>query len=162
MDMSVQTHLETSVEKICADKHSFGEKSQQELFDATFEVVLLQDLAGQAGAPCGELVGNVAPLERKSNAHTEPIDVHSYDRYIVAFSGGKDSLAVLLHLLECGVPKEKIEVHHHNVDGEHTGEDGLMDWPVTLDYCRKVSEALGLRFSQSWREGGIERVMGLA
>jgi 3'-phosphoadenosine 5'-phosphosulfate sulfotransferase (PAPS reductase)/FAD synthetase len=92
-----------------------------------------------------------------SKAHTEPIDVHSYDRYIVAFSGGKESLACVLHLLECGVPKERIEIHHHNVDGEHTGEDGLMDWPVTLDYCRKVSQALGLRFSQSWRNGGIER-----
>lgn len=92
-----------------------------------------------------------------SRAHTEPIDVMSYQRYIVAFSGGKDSVAALLHLLEMGVPKELIEVHHHNVDGEHTGEDGLMDWPVTLDYCRKVATALGLRFSQSWRQGGIER-----
>lgn len=95
--------------------------------------------------------------EPPSRAHTDPIDVLSYDRYLVAFSGGKDGLAALLHLLELGVPKDRIEVHHHNVDGEHTGEDGLMDWPVTLDYCRKLCAALGLRFSQSWRHGGIER-----
>ncbi|RMA56442.1 3'-phosphoadenosine 5'-phosphosulfate sulfotransferase (PAPS reductase)/FAD synthetase [Acidovorax sp. 100] len=92
-----------------------------------------------------------------SKAHKEPIDVMSYDRYIVAMSGGKDSIACLLHLLECGVPKDRIEVHHHCVDGEPTGEDGLMDWPVTTDYCRKVAEAFGLRFSLSWRHGGIER-----
>ena len=92
-----------------------------------------------------------------SRAHQEPIDVLSYDRYIVAMSGGKDSIACLLHLLDCGVPKDRIEVHHHNVDGEETGEDGLMDWPVTGDYCKKLSEALGLRYSQSWRHGGIER-----
>lgn len=94
-----------------------------------------------------------------SRAHTEPIDVLSYDRYIVAFSGGKDSIAVFLHLLDCGVDKERIEIHHHNVDGEETGEEGLMDWPVTADYCRKFAQAFGVRYSQSWREGGFLREM---
>lgn len=37
--------------------------------------------------------------------------------YIVAFSGGKDSVAMVLHLLEIGVPKESIHLHHHDVDG---------------------------------------------
>ena len=32
----------------------------------------------------------------------EGFDVNSYDHYIVAFSGGKDSLACLLWLLEQG------------------------------------------------------------
>ena len=91
----------------------------------------------------------------KSKAHTEPIDVLSYDRSIVAMNGGKDSVACLLHLLECGVPRDLIEIHHHNVDGEETGEDGLMDWPVTADYCRKLAQAFGLRYSQSWRERGF-------
>ena len=72
----------------------------------------------------------------KSKAHTEPIDVLSYDRYIVAMSGGKDSVACLLHLLECGVPRDLIEIHHHNVDGEETGEDGLMD-----RYCGLLQKA---------------------
>jgi hypothetical protein len=34
----------------------------------------------------------------------EPFDMHCYDRYLVAFSGGKDSIASFLSLLEAGVP----------------------------------------------------------
>lgn len=33
-----------------------------------------------------------------------PADLRSYDRIIVAFSGGKDSLGRLLTLFEAGVP----------------------------------------------------------
>ena len=98
-------------------------------------------------------------LQPKSNAHTVPINLDDYDRFIVAFSGGKDSVACVLHLLESGVSSDKVTLHHHNVDGEETGQDGLMDWPVTTDYCRKVAEALGCQFSQSWRVGGFEGEM---
>ena len=46
--------------------------------------------------------------------HTENnIDINSYDHYIIAFSGGKDSLACLLHLLELGVDRSKVELWHH-------------------------------------------------
>ena len=44
-------------------------------------------------------------------------DLKSYDRIVVAFSGGKDSVACLLTLLEGGVPPERIDVYHHDVDG---------------------------------------------
>lgn len=40
-----------------------------------------------------------------------------YDKYIVAFSGGKDCTACFLHLLDIGIPKERIELWHHEVDG---------------------------------------------
>ncbi len=82
-------------------------------------------------------------------------DLASYDAITVAFSGGKDSLACVLALLEAGVPRERIELWHHDVDGRE-GSD-LMDWPCTRDYCAKVAAALGLRIFYSWREGGIER-----
>ena len=36
----------------------------------------------------------------------------SNDRVLVAFSGGKDSLAALLHLLDLGVAPDRIELHH--------------------------------------------------
>ncbi|WP_454909709.1 phosphoadenosine phosphosulfate reductase domain-containing protein [Variovorax gossypii] len=86
-------------------------------------------------------------------------DLASYDRFVVAFSGGKDSLACALHLLELGVPAGKIEIHHHCVDGDvHDGE-GLMDWAVTTDYCRVFARHIGATFQTSWREGGIEREM---
>jgi 3'-phosphoadenosine 5'-phosphosulfate sulfotransferase (PAPS reductase)/FAD synthetase len=81
----------------------------------------------------------------------------SYRHVIVAFSGGKDSLASLLHLLDCGAARDKIELWHHDVDGREGSR--LMDWPVTRDYCAKVAAALGLRLFYSWKEGGFEREM---
>lgn len=79
-----------------------------------------------------------------------------YDRFVVFFSGGKDSIACFLHLLEQGIPASKIELHHHLVDGR---ESSLMDWPVTEDYCQKFADAFGVRLSFSWKEGGFEREM---
>lgn len=42
------------------------------------------------------------------------LPLEDYDLIIVLFSGGKDSLACYLKLLEMGVPKEKIELWHHD------------------------------------------------
>lgn len=82
-------------------------------------------------------------------------DLGNYDTIIVAFSGGKDSLACLLHLLDAGVPREKIELWHHDVDGREGST--LMDWPCTRDYCRAVARAFGLPIYFSWKVGGFER-----
>lgn len=80
----------------------------------------------------------------------------TYDKYIVAFSGGKDSTACFLNLLDQGVPTSKIELWHHLVDGR----DGIfMDWPVTEDYCRKFAEAFNVPVYFSWKEGGFRREM---
>ena len=88
---------------------------------------------------------------------TTDIDLAGYDRIIVAFSGGKDSIACFLTLLELGVLKEKIELWHHDIDGRE-GSD-LMDWAVTRDYCRKFAAAFGVKIYFSWLEGGFEREM---
>jgi 3'-phosphoadenosine 5'-phosphosulfate sulfotransferase (PAPS reductase)/FAD synthetase len=88
---------------------------------------------------------------------TDSPDLSSYDYVIMAFSGGKDSLACLLYLLDCGVPKHKIELWHHLIDGREGST--LMDWPVTEDYCRKVAEAMDLAIKFSWKQGGFEREM---
>lgn len=80
---------------------------------------------------------------------------NEYDRVIVAFSGGKDSLAATLHLLEMGVPLAKMELWHHDVDG---GSE-LMDWPVTPSYCRAVAKVLDIPILFSWREGGFLKEM---
>lgn len=85
------------------------------------------------------------------------LDYSSYDHVVVAFSGGKDSLACVLHLLDTGCPKDKIELWHHDVDGREGST--LMDWPVTRDYCRKVAAALDLPLYFSWKVGGFEREM---
>lgn len=81
-------------------------------------------------------------------------DPLSYDCVLVAFSGGKDSLALLLHLLDLGVPRERIELHHHLVDGREGST--LMDWPVTEAYCEAIAAALGVAITFSWRRHGFE------
>ena len=68
-------------------------------------------------------------------------DPLSYNRVVVAFSGGKDSIASLLTVLEAGVPADRIEVHHHAVDAEGPV---FMDWPWATEYCRAVTDALGV------------------
>lgn len=83
-------------------------------------------------------------------------DLHSYDHYLVGFSGGKDCLAATLWLLEQGVSPSQIELHHHDVDGEGPV---FMDWPCTLSYCEAVGRALGIRVYRSYREGGFLREM---
>lgn len=83
-------------------------------------------------------------------------DLGSYDKILVAFSGGKDSVAALLGLLEHGVPREKIELWHHDIDGHGRS---FMDWPITPAYCKAVADALGIPIYFSWREGGFEREM---
>jgi len=73
---------------------------------------------------------------------------------IVAFSGGKDSIALVLFLLEQGVAKERIHLHHHDVDG---GGPNMFDWPCTKSYCTAFADAMGLSLYFSYREGGIYR-----
>lgn len=87
---------------------------------------------------------------------SEP-DLAAVDLCIVAMSGGKDSLASLLLLFDLGVPKEKIELWHHDIDGREGSR--LMDWPCTRDYCRAVAEALGIPIYYSWKMGGFEQEM---
>lgn len=80
-----------------------------------------------------------------------------YDRFVVFQSGGKDSIACILHLLEEGVPPDRIELHHHDVDGQEGST--LMDWPVTRAYCKAFAAAFGLKLYFSWKKGGFEGEM---
>lgn len=84
------------------------------------------------------------------------IDLASYNKYIVSFSGGKDSTALLLFLLDNGIPKDRIELWHQEIDGR---EASLFDWEVTPDYCRKVGEAFGVPIYFQWKNGGFRREM---
>jgi len=79
-------------------------------------------------------------------------EIDDYDKIIIAFSGGKDSIACFLHLMEQGISKDKIELWHHLVDGE--GET-FFDWEVTEDYCRKFAKYFGVDIYFSWKEEGF-------
>lgn len=86
----------------------------------------------------------------------DAFDLHSYDKYIVSFSGGKDSTACFLYLLEQGVDKSKIELWHQEIDGR---EQPFFDWEITPDYCRKFAQAFGVKIFFQWKEGGFRREM---
>jgi hypothetical protein len=77
--------------------------------------------------------------------------LRSYDRIVAAVSGGADSEAMVLALLECGIEPEKIELHHHEIDGRGPA---VFDWPCTPSYVRALGNHLGLRVVMSWRDGG--------
>nr|NIQ80315.1 hypothetical protein [Anaerolineae bacterium] len=91
--------------------------------------------------------------KKKDTSTLLPFD--QYDQVIVSFSGGKDSLACVLHLLEQGVPPEKIELWHQAVDGRPGVAERFFDWPVTEAYCNAVSEALQIPIRYQWRENGF-------
>lgn len=93
----------------------------------------------------------------KNNFSMTGNELNSYDKIIVAFSGGKDSTACFLELLEAGADLSKIELWHHDIDGRES--DRLMDWNVTPDYCRAFAEAYNVPLYFSWKVGGFSREM---
>jgi 3'-phosphoadenosine 5'-phosphosulfate sulfotransferase (PAPS reductase)/FAD synthetase len=83
-------------------------------------------------------------------------DLRSYDHILVSCSGGKDSLACLLHLIDEGADPARIELHHHDVDGRGPP---TFDCPITAGYCRAIADAFGVQLYFSWRDGGLRREM---
>lgn len=82
----------------------------------------------------------------------------NYDTILFSMSGGKDSLACILHLIELGFPINKMELWHQSIDGKGQ-KTGLMDWPITEAYVEACSKHLGIPAYFQWREGGFEREM---
>jgi 3'-phosphoadenosine 5'-phosphosulfate sulfotransferase (PAPS reductase)/FAD synthetase len=114
-------------------------------------------------APTAPLPGPVGgrPIAEIPQPLVAP-DLRSYDYVIVAFSGGKDSLAALLHTLDLArsqgrdlVRDRALELWHHDVDSPESGQ--FMDWPVTTPYVRALGAALGIPVYFSWKVGGFLR-----
>lgn len=78
-----------------------------------------------------------------------------YDAIIVSFSGGKDSTACVLHLLDLGVPADRIELWHQAVDGRPERDPRFFDWPCTESYCASFAKAFGMSYRVQWREHGF-------
>ena len=83
----------------------------------------------------------------------ELLPLEEYDLVAVLLSGGKDSIACYYKLLELGVPKEKIEFWHHDIDGGHPCR--RMDWRCTQSYVRAFAEAEDVPLRLSWRVNGF-------
>lgn len=83
-------------------------------------------------------------------------DIHTYDYYLIMFSGGKDSTACFLHLLDLGIPKQKMELWHQLVDGNGSS---LMDWECTADYCKKFAASFNVPIFFGWKKGGFKDEM---
>ena len=78
-------------------------------------------------------------------------------KVLIAFSGGKDSIAMYLYVrFVLNIPNSKIELHHHEVDGH--GEN-FFDWPCTTSYCTAFAQAFDVPIFYSYRAGGIKREM---
>jgi 3'-phosphoadenosine 5'-phosphosulfate sulfotransferase (PAPS reductase)/FAD synthetase len=99
---------------------------------------------------------SAAPNNYRSLLQTDILFPHSLaKKKVVAFSGGKDSLAAVLALLEMGIPPSEIELWHHLIDGA-PGSPHRFDWPCTLPYVRAVARTLGVPLRLSWKDGGFE------
>lgn len=103
------------------------------------------------------MAGASAPDEAGRYFDAPEIDLGFYDRIVLCMSGGKDSIASLLRLVEMGVDLSKCEAWHHDVDGREGSS--LMDWHFMADYNRKVAEAFGIPLYFSWLRGGFEGEM---
>lgn len=102
-----------------------------------------------------EPTANDEPKGRYFSA--EEIDLSSYEAIVVCMSGGKDSIACLLHLIEQGVDMRKVELWHHDVDGREGST--LMDWTFMADYNRQLAHAFEVPLFFSWLKHGFEGEM---
>ena len=117
--------------------------------------IIIPTLNAQMGLDLPEFNLNVQ-ADQGIYFNAEVIDLE-YDLYLIMMSAGKDSLACLLHLLEQGVPPERIELWHHLVDGNEGSS--LMDWPCIHDYNQKISEHFNIPIYYSWLKHGFEGEM---
>lgn len=81
------------------------------------------------------------------------LPLEEYDLIVVLLSGGKDSIACLYKLLELGVPRRKIELWHHDIDGGHPLR--RMDWPCTHNYVKALAKAEEIPLRISYRVNGF-------
>lgn len=103
------------------------------------------------------------PAARRDTSSLLPLS--GYARIVLMFSGGKDSAAMVLHVLARmaaeGVPRGRLELWHQLVDGSPE-DPTFMDWPVTHAYCEAFAHALDLPLLFQWRAGGFRREMDRA
>ncbi len=91
-------------------------------------------------------------------SNVDMVDLDAYDKVVAFLSGGKDSVSMILKLIDAGIDLSKVEAWHHSVDGRES-DGNFMDWPCVEDYCVKLCEALGIPVYFSWLKGGFKGEM---
>lgn len=81
-------------------------------------------------------------------------DLLTYDKIIISSSGGKDSTACILYLLDLEIPRDRIIIWHQSIDG-YPGEIPFADWPVTEPYVKAFGKAMGIQTEFQWRKNGF-------
>ena len=114
-------------------------KQQIDLFDDLFTIP--------------ELRKSIAP----QMSFDDGLTYFNYDHIIVSMSGGKDSIAAFLEVMDMGADKSKIELWHNAVDGR--GDKPFMDWMFMDDFNIKIAEHYGVPLYFSWLEHGFKGEM---
>lgn len=141
-------------------------KGQMELFEPDFikDIDCTKDTKITRGLPDVTIYGSGKRIKprvqgRRDTKHLEEIyleellPLEEYDKIIVLISGGKDSIATYFKLRELGVPKNKIEFWHHDIDGGNP--ERHMDWRCTQNYMKALAEAEEIPLRLSWRVDGF-------
>lgn len=121
--------------------------SQVDLFDDKIVIPTLLNSIAPKTDPKSELTYFSCPT----------VDLSIYDHIIVSMSGGKDSIAAFLHILDLGADKSKIELWHNAVDGR--GGRTFMDWVFLDDFHHRLADHYGVPLYFSWLEHGFEGEM---
>lgn len=145
---------------------SSGMQGQLNLFEPDYirDVDCTKDTPVVYGVPDTPIYGTGKRIKpritgRTDSAHMQKIflpellPLEEYDLVVILLSGGKDSIACYYKLLELGVPKEKMEFWHHDIDGGQSGR--RMDWRCTQNYVRALAEAEAIPLRLSWRVNGF-------
>lgn len=99
------------------------------------------------------VLGRIDSEHMKKIYLEELLPLEEYDLVAILLSGGKDSIACYYKLLELGVPKEKMEFWHHDIDGGHPCR--RMDWRCTQNYVKSFADAEEVPLRLSWRVNGF-------
>lgn len=83
------------------------------------------------------------------------MDLDIFDKIIVSYSGGKDSTACVLYLLDQGANPAKMELWHQCIDGKGDTHKEFFDWPSTEGYTREFAKMFGIKLGWQWRDKGF-------
>lgn len=97
--------------------------------------------------------------KQKKDRTIELLPLHEYTHIICNVSGGKDSVAQFLQMMdlvkEGVIDKGKIEIWHQCIDGGGSDKVDFMDYPITEPYVQALGDYFGVPVYFMWRAQGF-------